>query len=146
VANRHLSRFAGLALAMAGLLPTVRGDDKKDPPEKPPTYVVGSVADETLAKKAPAAGVAVTKKGWDELLKAWDITKPPFEVDFDKHLVVIATSQGSTVKLTTALDNKGDLAVKVVGTADLRPGFRYAFQRLDRAGIKTISGKAVPKE
>ncbi len=138
--------LVALICSLICALTVTRGDDKKEPPAKAPDYVTGSVADETLAKKAPAAGVIVTKKGWDELLKSWDIKKSPFEVDFDKQLVVIATNQGSEVKLTTALDDKGNLGVKVVGTADLRPGFRFAFQRLDRAGIKTINGKVVPKE
>jgi hypothetical protein len=140
----QLPLVVSLVFSFVGTLALTRGDDKKDPP-KAPDYVVGSVADAALAKKAPAAGVVVTKKGWDELIKTWDIKKP-FEVDFDKQLVVVATNQGSGIQLTTELDDEGNLAVKVIGTADLRPGFRYAVKRIDRTGIKTINGKAVPKE
>lgn len=141
---RPLPFVAGLVLAWACAHSGARGDDKKDPP-KPSDYATGTVADEKLAKKAPAAGVTVTKKGWDELLKGWDV-KAPFEVDFDKQLVIVATSQGSGLTLTTELNEKGDLLVKGVATADLRPGFRYALKRVDRAGVKTINGKPVPKE
>lgn len=143
--NRRLPRLAGPALAVACLLSAARGDDKKDPPAKADEVVTGSVADESLAKKAPAAGLVVTKKGWDELVKRWDIRKP-FDVDFDTHLVVVATSQGTRLKLTTEVTTAGDLKVKAVGTADLQPGFRYALKRLDRAGIKTVNGKPLPKE
>ena len=141
---RLLPFVAGLVLAWAVAHPDGRGDDKKGPP-KPADLATGTVADEKLAKRAPAAGVLVTKKGWDELLKSWDV-KPPFEVDFDKHLVVVATAQGSTLALTTAVDETGNLAVKVVATADLRPGFRYALKRIDRAGVKAVNGKPLPKE
>ncbi len=142
--SRQLPFVAGLVLAWACAHSDGRGDDKKDAP-KPPDSATGTVADEKLATKAPSAGVIVTKKGWDELLKTWEI-KAPFGVDFDKQLVIVATNQGSGLTLTTELDEKGNLAVRGVATADLRPGFRYALKRVDRAGIKTISGKPVPKE
>lgn len=145
MSEQYARLVTGLALSLACPIAAGLADDKKAPPAKSSDSATGSVADETLAKKAPAAGLVVTKKGWDELLKAWGVMSP-FDVDFDKQLVVVATNQGSTLTLTTAVDAKGDLTVKVLGEADIKPGFRYAFKRLDRAGIQTVKGKPLPKE
>jgi len=137
--NRR-ARLIAVGLALTVLVAAAA--DRGDTPKKPGDLVLGSVTDESLSKKAPAAGVVVTRAGFDRLGKDWSV-KDPFEVDFDKQLVVVATTQGSGLDLTTALDG-GNLKVKVVGTADLKPGFRYALRRLDREGIKTINGKPIP--
>jgi hypothetical protein len=132
---------AGFALGVAGLTPA---QDPKDPPKKSdPDVVTGTVADGSLAKKAPDLGVIVTKPGFDDLVKAWGVEKP-FEVDWAKHLVVVGTSQGSGIELKTTRKD-GDLKVRVLGTADLKPGFRYAFKRVGRDGLETINGKPIPK-
>jgi len=136
----HRARLLAVGLALVALV--AAADDRTSPPRKSGDLLIGSVDDATLSKKAPAAGVVVTRPGFDRLVKDWSV-KDPFEVDFDKQLVVVATTQGSGLDLTTALDD-GNLKVKVVGTADLKPGFRYALRRLDRAGVKTINGKPVP--
>jgi len=133
--------LAGLALA-AGMLPAA--DEQPAPPKKSADLMLGSVADASLSKKAPEAGAITTRAGFDRLLEDWGV-KDPFEVDFDRQLVVVATTQGSGLDLTTTV-NSGDLKVRVVGTADLKPGFRYALRRLDKTGIKTINGKPLPKE
>ncbi|MBX9628373.1 MAG: hypothetical protein K2X82_31530 [Gemmataceae bacterium] len=126
------SFFAGAVLA----------DDPK-PKDSDPDVVTGTVADATLAKKAPDLGVLVKKAEFDDLVKLWAVEKP-FKVDWAKHLVVVGTSQGSGIELKTTRKN-GDLKVQVLGTADLRPGFRYAFKRVDRDGLETINGKPLPK-
>ena len=145
--TRHLLRASTiLMVAAAAGHAAARCDDKKEPPGKVADYASGLVADASLAKKAPAGGTIVTKKAWEGLLEAWEVPSP-FPVDFDKHFVVVATSQGSTLKLTTALDdNQGNLAVKVVASLDLRPGFRYALKRVDRAGVKTVNGKVLGRD
>lgn len=138
--TRHpLPVAAGLVLA-AGL---AAADDPK-PKDSDPDVVMGTVADATLAKKAPDLGVIVKKAEFEDLVKLWGVEKP-FKVDWAKHLVVVGTSQGSGIELKTAL-KKGDLTVQVLGTADLRPGFRYAFKRVDREGVETINGKPLPKK
>lgn len=118
-------------------------DDPK-PKESDPDVVTGKVADAALAKKGPDLGVIVTKAEFEGLVKAWSVEKP-FKVDWAKQMVVVGTSQGSGIELKTERKD-GDLKVQVLGTADLAPGFRYAFKRVDRAGIKTVNGKPLPKK
>lgn len=136
--RRLLHAGAGFVLA-AG----VAAAQDPRPKDSDPDVVTGTVADASLAKKAPDLGVIVTKAGFDDLVKAWAVDKP-FKVDWAKHLVVVGTSQGSGIELKTTRKN-GDLKVQVLGTADLRPGFRYAFKRVDRDGLETINGKPLPK-
>jgi hypothetical protein len=133
---------AGFALAPPAL---VSADEKPGAAKKAdPDLVVGHVADGSLVKKAPDLGAVINQKEFDNLVKAWQIEKP-FKVDFARQFVVVATTQGSGIELSTAVKD-GNLAVKVLGTADLKPGFRYALRRVDRAGITTINGKPIPKE
>ncbi len=137
-AYRALPAVLVLSVLTSGMTP-LRGD------EPVADRVSGSVADGDLAKKAPVAGVIISKKSWDALLKDWDVKKP-FTVDFDTQLVVVATSQGSSLNLTTKLSDSGDLTTTVIATADLQPGFRYALKRVERKGIKTVNGKPLPKD
>lgn len=136
-------RFAA-ALAAFAVVCAASADEKPDAKKGGPDLVVGHVADATQAKKAPDMGALFHKKDFDALVKSWEIEKP-FAVDFTKQFVVVATSQGSGIDLKTATDG-GDLTVTVLGTADLKPGFRYAIRRIDRAGVKTINGKPFPKD
>lgn len=136
---------AALFAATCSLAASARPNDRQTPPDKTTgDTVTGSVADETLVRKAPEAGVICTKKTWDSLIEAWKIEKP-FKADFARDIVVVATTRGSELKLTTTVDD-GDLTIKAVGTADIKPGFRYVVRRLDRDGIKTVNGKPLPKE
>ncbi|CAN5283736.1 hypothetical protein BH11PLA2_BH11PLA2_51930 [soil metagenome] len=135
------SLIAMLLLATASV--RVSGDDK--PMSAPDDEVTGVVAEDALARKAPAAGVLMTKTPWEALLKTWDVKKP-FVVDFEKYLVVVATSQGTTVKLTTKVEKDGNLIAEVIGSADLQPGFRYVLKRIERSGIKKINGRELPKD
>ena len=106
--------------------------------------ITGSVPDDGVVDESPFAGVIVTEKRFNRVVKAWGVERP-FAVDFDRQFVVVVTTQGSELELDTQLVD-GDLKVKVLGTADLTPGFRYALLRVDRAGIKTVNGKPLPTE
>jgi ribosomal protein S12 len=44
------------------------------------------------------------------------------------------------------LDEKGNLIVLGFGTRDLRPGFRYVLGTVRKDAVKTVNGKALPKE
>lgn len=129
-------------LACAALAPA---DDKKDPPKAKLTVdLFGSVDDAELMKKAPAQNVVVSEKGWEALAKAWNLKDPP-KVDFTKEVLVVVTTVGSRLSLTPAVKD-GDLKITAIATRDLRPGFRYAIKSISRDGIKTVDGKALPKE
>jgi hypothetical protein len=116
-------------------------EPKKD---KPAVDLSGSVEDETLQKEL-AEGVVVSQKGWEKLAAAWGIKDAP-KVDFAKELLVVSTTRGSRLNLSTKLDDKGDLKIVGLATRDLRPGFRYAIKSVSREGVKTVGGKELPKE
>jgi hypothetical protein len=104
----------------------------------------GSVANEALQQSAPA--VVVSEKGLKKLWEDWKIEGKVPEVDFKKEIVVVSTSRGSKLNLSAVLDDKGNLLVLGFGTRDLRPGFRYVLAAIPREGVKTVSGKELPKE
>ena len=105
----------------------------------------GSVDDEKLQKEMPENGVIVNAKDWEKLVKAWKIADKVPEVNFDKDIIVIATSVGSKLNLSAALDDKGDLKALGLGTRDIKPGFRYVILSVPKEGVKTVNGKALPK-
>ncbi|MCI0705002.1 MAG: hypothetical protein L0241_28415 [Planctomycetia bacterium] len=139
------------SLLMAALfavcsVPFATAQDKKD--EKKPKLTVdifASLDDEKLMKEAPENGVIVSRKGWEKLAKAWSI-KEPAKVNFEKEILVVATTRGSKLNLSTKLDDKGDLKILALATRDLRPGFRFAIKSVSKEGVKTVNGKALPKE
>lgn len=132
--------LAALAAGVFGF-PAVAEEPKK---EKPMVELSGDIKDEALQKQAPANGVIVSQKGWDALVKAWDIKDAP-KVDFTKELVVVGTWKGSSFNITPTVKD-GDLSVSTFGTKDLRPGFRWKVVSVKRDGIKTVQGKELPKE
>src|SRR5262245_12328451 len=141
---RLLLSTIGLAVAVALSAAQEKKDEKKD--EKKATVdLFASLDDRDLQKEAPESGVIVSQKGWEKLAKAWSI-KEPAKVDFDKELLVVATTVGSKLNLSTKLDDKGDLKILAIATRDLRPGFRYAIKSVSKEGVKTVQGKELPKE
>ena len=67
-------------------------------------------------------------------------------MDFTKELVIIGTTRGSNISLSPRLDDKGNLEVLAVATADLGPGFRYVIATVSREGVKTVNKKDLPKD
>lgn len=131
-------------LTFAAALATAAPAWAKPEPVKPTAEWTGSVADDKLAKDAPAA--VATKAGLEKLWKAWGLKEADLpKVDFDKEIVVLTTSVGSKVNLTVSKDGD-DLKVGGFGTRDLRPGFRYVLGSVPRDGIKTVNGKELPRE
>jgi hypothetical protein len=133
---------AALAVAFASF---ALADEPKKEPAKPTVDLSGSVEDEALVKELPPGGVIVSAKGWEKLAKAWGI-KDPAKVNFEKEILIVATSSGSKLNVNAKVDAKGDLKVIGFGTRDLRPGFRYAIKSVSKEGVKTIDGKELPKE
>ena len=104
----------------------------------------GSLDDLTLQDKSPKSGVVVSAAGWKALQEAWGIKDAP-KVDFDKTLLVVATTRGSVLKVSPKVTD-GNLTTLAVSTRDLRPGFRYAIESVSREGVKTVNGQPLPKE
>ena len=135
-----VAAFAAVALAsLAG------ADEPKKDDRKATVDIFASHEDEKLQKQAPESGVIVSQKGWEKLAKAWGIKDAP-KVDFDKEILVVATTVGSRLNLSPKVDDKGDLKVLAIATRDLRPGFRYAIKSVSKEGVKTVNGKPLPKE
>ncbi len=140
--NRLPAILAALALA-ALAAPVVRAEAK---PLKALAEWSGSVEDLTLQKAAPEGGVITSKKALEELWKAWKPSDKVPEIDFTKQVVLTAVSRGSGLKLSATLDDKGNLQPQAISTRDLRPGFRFHIIKVNREGIQTVNGKALPKE
>jgi hypothetical protein len=126
---------------MAGLL--LAGPATADD-VKPRVELAGSIDDESLQNEMPANGVIVSQKAWEKLAKAWGIADAP-KIDFTKELLIVGTWRGSQFNLMPVIKD-GDLTVRAAGTKDLRPGFRWKVQTLNREGIKTVLGKPLPQE
>ena len=113
------------------------------PPSKKPVKLLkewsGSVDDPALMKAAPR--VILSAEDLEKLWQAWKVQGPVPPVDFSKELVLVATTQGSILRLTATLDDKGDLQIVGMATMDLGPGFRYVIAVVSREGVKTINGK-----
>ncbi len=105
----------------------------------------GSIDDEKLKKEAPESGVITNAKDWEKLAKAWKVGDKVPEVNFDKELILIATTPGSKLSLSATLDDKGDLKPIGIATSDLGTGFRYVIISVPKEGVKTVNGKELPK-
>jgi hypothetical protein len=132
-----------LALTLAVLLPVTANAQPKA--VKPTAEFKGAVEDVGLLKQIPAGNFIANEKDLEKLWTAWKVSDKMPKVDFTKDVVVIATTRGSTLRLTARLDGKGNLQVGGFGTRDLRPGFRYVIAVVPREGVKSINGKELLK-
>jgi len=104
----------------------------------------GSVDDQGLQKEMPEGGFVADKKTFAKLIKSWGVAEKVPEVDFDKELILIATTQGSRLNLKPSIED-GDVKALGFGTRDLRPGFRYVIVSVSREGVKSVNGKKLDK-
>lgn len=126
----------GVAATVAVAAPT---------PLKATNTWMGSIDDEKLARQKPGNGVITNAKDFEKLVKAWKVAEKVPEVNFEKEIVLVGTTEGSKLKLSAEVDDKGDLKAVGVATSDLRPGFRYVIISLPKEGVKTINGKPLSK-
>jgi hypothetical protein len=75
---------------------------------------------------------------------AWGI-KDTKKVNFDKQLLVVATTYADKLALETKVE-KGDLRILARDNGKVGSGFRYGIKAIDRAGIKTVDGQPLPLE
>jgi len=148
-----ITKFQGAALPAPDTTPAVDPSPVAPPkaegttspsPTPPPVVLSGDIRDEVLLREAPPAGVIVSQKQWDALVKVWAIKDAP-KVDFTRDVLVVAATRGSTLDLAPVVTN-GDLVIGAKATRDLAPGFRWRVVAVKREGIKTVSGQPFPRE
>ena len=139
----RLYAIVAVLFITALVTPAVQAEAK---PLKPTAEWRGSVEDLTLQTAAPASGALTSQKAFADLWKAWKPDDKLPEVDFTKELVLVATTRGSRLSLSAALDEQGNLQPRGISTRDLRPGFRFHLIAVSREGVKTINNKPLPKD
>ena len=128
-----------IGFVMIALVSTANAQDRK--PLETLKEWRGDNPHEGLAKDSPK--FITNAKDLEKLWKAWDIKEKLPEIDFSKEILLVETTRGSRLNLKATLDEKGDLQSLGLATRDLRPGFRYVMITVNKAGIKTIAGKAI---
>jgi hypothetical protein len=128
-----------IGFVMIALVSTANAQDKK--PLETLKEWRGDNPNEGLAKDSPK--FITNAKDLEKLWKAWDIKEKVPEIDFAKEILLVETTRGSRLNLKATLDEKGDLQPLGLATRDLRPGFRYVMITVNKAGVKTIAGKAI---
>ena len=128
-----------IGFVMIALVSTANAQDRK--PLETLKEWRGDNPNEGLAKDSPK--FITNAKDLEKLWKAWDIKEKLPEIDFAKEILLVETTRGSRLNLKATLDEKGDLQPLGLATRDLRPGFRYVMTTVNKAGVKTIAGKAI---
>ena len=128
-----------IGFVMIALVSTANAQDRK--PLETLKEWRGDNPNEGLTKDSPK--FITNAKDLEKLWKAWDIKEKIAEIDFAKEILLVETTRGSRLNLKATLDEKGDLQLLGLATRDLRPGFRYVIISVNKAGIKTIEGKAI---
>ncbi|MBJ7304302.1 MAG: hypothetical protein JHD09_09650 [Gemmataceae bacterium] len=128
-----------IGFVMIALVSTANAQDRK--PLETLKEWRGDNPNEGLTKDSPK--FITNAKDLEKLWKAWDIKEKVAEIDFSKEILLVETTRGSRLNLKATLDEKGDLQSLGLATRDLRPGFRYVMITVNKAGIKTIAGKAI---
>jgi hypothetical protein len=139
----------GLLGVAGGCLSVAQADDKiLKAEELPLPRLFIEKRDNDLLKQAPKEGVIADAKAWTKLWKTWGGDKEAPKVDFEKELVLVAAGPGpNIIKVEDLkLDDKGDLKFKWSITERGGDGFVAKFLKVSRQGVKTVNGKALPKE
>jgi hypothetical protein len=134
--------LCALLMVLLGFVSTANAQERK--PLETLKEWRGSNPNEALTKDCPK--FISNAKELEKLWKAWDIKEKLPEIDFSKEIVLIETTRGSRLNLKAILDEKGNLQPLGIATRDFGPGFRYVIISINKAGIKTIEGKAITPE
>lgn len=98
-------------------------------------------------KAIPAGGVLADEKSFTKLWTSWKgETAPRPKVDFPKQFVYVVATECAANRIGGgfALTDKGDLKPQQFFTEIAGPGFVYKLYVLDREGVKSVNGKALP--
>jgi hypothetical protein len=104
--------------------------------------------DINLWKAAPPSGFIADPAAWAKLWKAWHGGAEPPAVDFTKELVLVATGPGPNFIHAgkPTLNDRGDLHFTWGITERAGPGFTFLLLKVSRAGVRSVNGKAVPRQ
>jgi hypothetical protein len=105
----------------------------------------GQLADGNLQKEKPVDGFITNNDDFAKLWKAWMGKQKLPEIDFDKELVMVASSSNSRVFEILLIVGKGDANAVVGRKAEEVKGFTFLIAVFNREAIKTIDGKAIEK-
>ena len=105
----------------------------------------GQLEDGKLEKEKPIDGFISNKDDFAKLWKAWMGKEKLPEIDFDKELVMVASSNISRVFEILLIVGKGDAKAVVGRKAEEVKGFTFVIAVFNRDGIKTIDGKPIEK-
>lgn len=97
-----------------------------------------------IALEAPVKGFITNAAEFARLWQVCQIKGDPPAVDFDKYLILVATSRSSVFQVRAIqVDDKGDLKTIVVATPDFARDYAIVITKAERAGVKTVHGQAV---
>lgn len=99
-----------------------------------------AAADRKLLDLVPKDRVIRDAAAWKKLVDGWKLKPELAEaVDFDKSLVLVGTTVGSSLRLSPILVlATGELSVGLLQTRDLQPGFRFKVVAVARAGVLSV--------
>jgi hypothetical protein len=103
----------------------------------------GLVRNVALRDIAPAKGYVADENTWQNLWEKWhdDQSEPP-KIDFNKEIVLVATSIGpNRMFAKPRLNEEGALLFAPAATLLAGPGFGYLLARIPIEGIKSINQK-----
>ncbi|WP_146117650.1 MULTISPECIES: hypothetical protein [Pirellulaceae] len=89
----------------------------------------------------PPSRAIIDRDAWANLWQAWRPTEEVPEIDFDKHIVLVASVSGpnSLGIARLELDAKGDVRMMLNCTQTFGPGFGYLLIQIDREGVKSAN-------
>jgi hypothetical protein len=92
--------------------------------------------------------VIASPKALKGLADRWGVAKVP-AVDFDRYVLVVATTLGPEPHVETVVDGKGNLEFTPQPSVPRRykvRGVKFAIKAVDRTGVKTAFGHPLPVE
>jgi hypothetical protein len=111
----------------------------------------GQLEDGKLKKEKPvdrlftADGFITNKEDFAKVWKAWMGKEKLPEIDFDKELVVVASSSKGRIFEILLIEEKGDVKTIAGSRAAEVKGFTFMIAVFKREGIKTIDGQPIKK-
>jgi hypothetical protein len=138
-------RTLAILAAACFALPALAADKDLEPAKE----IKGSLFDNKdlpKLKEAPASGVVTDEKEFAKLWGSWRAGDPLPKVDFKKQLVYVVAKEGGFTKIIGGfkLTDQGDLQPFFAFSEAAGPGFIFKMFVLDREGVKTVNGKALP--
>ena len=133
--------------AVAFLPPMASASEKTIQPVK--VLSTGMLDGEGLDRLIPAGNFFTNQADFEKLWQDWLLERPAPQVDFQKNLVVIATSTEGPIEEASLVSGKkaGQMHVQVkLERKSKTSGFYTLIAVFPRARIESINGQAVPRK